>query len=137
MSLNWRQSAGPFVNSYPFEGEACPVKHRQHDSVLLCQQTGGSQVFRPFSEGGVPADILPETFDHSESEVRSGEIQHPGGRSQQSSHGPPLRMDLRCQSPPANLETVAGSNSRFIRHEVLSAPTDVRLSSPRPRSLGH
>ena len=116
--------------------EGCPFGDGQYYSRLLPQQGGGDPVSASLRVGRVGSPSLSGSRHCSQSSSCSREDEHTC-RSVESS---PLRSRDRVDFGPlrsrASMGNVAQTSHRSFFHSVQSQATDVRISGPRPTSLG-
>ena len=116
--------------------ETSAAEHRQHDSCVLPQQTGGGKVSISFSEGRGSPPLVPITQHSSDGKICSREVEHTGRQPQQEPHGTEFRMDASTQCSISSVAKMVQTSNRSLCHPIQSQASAVCISGPGPSSVG-
>ena len=111
-------------------------QHRQHNSCLLPQQAGGGEVRLSLNQSGGSPIMVPKSLNQDFRQICPGQTEHIGRRSKQVSYGSIDRMDSGTQYSVTDLGDMAQAAAGPLCHQIQQEAPSLRLSSPRPRSVG-
>ena len=115
--------------------QVCFAEHGQYHGRLLHQQAGRSSLSYLISKNGSSPSLVPKTPDPPGSPLCSWQVEHPGRRSEQVTHGCQLRMDIRSEHTKSSVGTMVQADGRSICVPLQPSSSHLRLSSPRPYGM--
>ena len=117
-------------------GETCAVKHRQHYSGCVCEQTGRRPLLYSVQEDRVHATVVSRAQHSSFSKICSREAECTCGCVKQSASDSSNRVDVGSSSFGAGVEFLVQTSNRPICHQVQPKASPVCVPSSGSSSVG-
>lgn len=114
----------------------CASLYGQHNSGLICSQTGGDAFPLLVSGNHTPLQGVSVTKRDSSCQTSPWKAQCSGGQSVQETSSPTLRVDSPAGGSQHNLQDTRDSDGRLIRNKIQPSTPIVCLPGPGSSSLG-